>query len=114
MHSHLYSFALRFLSLQNNATSYSFLSSDTVHCKGERMENLIENYIPLSNGLRNPYRNLKSENCQDYAQKPQRNCICWERKGRTKQMDPGFTSVYSLSLCRQSWAVWERENCGDT
>ena len=24
--------------------------------------------------LRNPYRNLKSENSQDYAQKPQRNC----------------------------------------
>jgi hypothetical protein len=29
---------------------------------------------PLSYGLRNPYRNLKSENTQDYAQKPQRNC----------------------------------------
>jgi hypothetical protein len=26
------------------------------------------------NGLRNPHRNLKSENTQDYAQKPQRNC----------------------------------------
>ncbi len=25
-------------------------------------------------GLRNRYRNLKSENSQDYAQKPQRNC----------------------------------------
>jgi hypothetical protein len=29
---------------------------------------------PLTNGLRNPYRNLKSEKTQDYAQKPQRNC----------------------------------------
>ena len=29
---------------------------------------------PLPCGLRNPYRNLKSENSQDYAQKPQRNC----------------------------------------
>jgi hypothetical protein len=29
---------------------------------------------PLSYGLRNPYRNLKFENSQDYAQKPQRNC----------------------------------------
>jgi hypothetical protein len=29
---------------------------------------------PLPYGLRNPYRNLKSENSQDYAQKPQRNC----------------------------------------
>ncbi len=28
---------------------------------------------PLSYGLRNPYGNLKSENSQDYAQKPQRN-----------------------------------------
>jgi hypothetical protein len=30
---------------------------------------------PLPYGLRNPYRNLKSENSQDYAQKPQRNCM---------------------------------------
>jgi hypothetical protein len=29
---------------------------------------------PLSYGLRNPYKNLTSENSQDYAQKPQRNC----------------------------------------
>jgi hypothetical protein len=29
---------------------------------------------PLSYGLRNPYRNLKSENSQDYALKPQTNC----------------------------------------
>jgi hypothetical protein len=28
----------------------------------------------LPYGLGNPYRNLKSENSQDYAQKPQRNC----------------------------------------
>jgi hypothetical protein len=26
---------------------------------------------PLPYGLRNPYRNLKSENSQDYAKKPQ-------------------------------------------
>jgi hypothetical protein len=26
---------------------------------------------PLPYGLRNPYKNLKSENSQDYAQKPQ-------------------------------------------
>jgi hypothetical protein len=30
---------------------------------------------PLTYGLRNPYRNLRSENSQDYAQKPQRNCM---------------------------------------
>ncbi len=29
---------------------------------------------PLPYGLKNPYRNLKSENSQDYAQKPQQNC----------------------------------------
>ncbi len=29
---------------------------------------------PLPYGLRNPYRNLKSENSQDYAQKPPKNC----------------------------------------
>jgi hypothetical protein len=28
---------------------------------------------PLPYGLRNPYRNLKSENSQDYAQIPQEN-----------------------------------------
>ena len=32
---------------------------------------------PLPYGLRNPYRNLKSENSQDYAQKPQRNCMVY-------------------------------------
>jgi hypothetical protein len=29
---------------------------------------------PVHYGLRNPYRNLKSENSQDYAQKP-RTCM---------------------------------------
>ncbi len=29
---------------------------------------------PLPYGLRNPYRNLKSDNSQDCVQKPQRNC----------------------------------------
>jgi hypothetical protein len=36
IHSHLYRFALTFLFLQIQATSYSFYSLDTVHCKGER------------------------------------------------------------------------------
>jgi hypothetical protein len=34
---------------------------------------MIDNHTPLPYGLRNPYRNLKSENSQDCAQKPQRN-----------------------------------------
>jgi hypothetical protein len=37
IHSHLYSFALRFLFLQTHATSYSFYSSVTVHCKGKNV-----------------------------------------------------------------------------
>jgi hypothetical protein len=30
---------------------------------------------PLPYGLRNPYGNFKYENYQDYAQKPQQNCM---------------------------------------
>ncbi len=33
-----------------------------------------ENHTPFP-GLRNPYRNVKSDNSQDYVQKPQRNCM---------------------------------------
>jgi hypothetical protein len=47
IHSHLYSFALRFLFLQTHATSYSFYRSVTLHCKGERMKNLVENHTPF-------------------------------------------------------------------
>ncbi len=60
-HSHLYSFALGFIFLQIYATFYSFYCSVTVHTKPDR------NPYPLSYGLRNPYRNLQSENSQDYA-----------------------------------------------
>ncbi len=56
---------LIFLSLQTHATSYIKLEFTV------KEKNLIEN-PPY--GLRNPYRNLKSEKSQDYAQKPQRNC----------------------------------------
>jgi hypothetical protein len=61
--SHLYNFALRFLFLLTHATSYSFYSSVTVHCR-RKEKNLIENHTPF----RNPYRNLKSEIWEDYAQ----------------------------------------------
>ncbi len=43
----------------------------TIKEKGEKPD---RKPYPLPFGLRNPYRNLKSENSQDYAQKPQRNC----------------------------------------
>ncbi len=76
IHSHLYSFALRVIFLQTQATSYSFYSSVTVctlysTLKRRKMENLVENHSPFPMVLRNPYRNLKSENSEDYVQKPQ-------------------------------------------
>ncbi len=59
IHSHLNSFALRFLFLRTYAISYSFYSSLTVNYKGERRKPDRKPY-PLPYGLRNPYRNLKS------------------------------------------------------
>jgi hypothetical protein len=64
IHSHLYSFALRFLFLQTHATSYSFSSVKEKGGKPDRKP------YPLSCGL----RNLKSKNSQDYAEKSQWNC----------------------------------------
>jgi len=64
---HFYSKSPRqiFLEISISSNSRSLLQllvlhCVTVHCKGERG--------------RNPYRKLKSDNSQDYAQKPQRNC----------------------------------------
>ncbi len=45
-----------------------FYSSVTVHCQGERRNDRKPYPLPY------PYRNLKSENSQDYTQNPQRNC----------------------------------------
>jgi hypothetical protein len=63
---HLYSFALRFLFLQTLATSYSFYSSVTYMVK-EKGGKPDRKPYPLLYGLKNLYRNLKSENGQDYA-----------------------------------------------
>ncbi len=73
--SSLHSTALpyRFLFLQTHATSYNFYSSVIVHYKGEGGKPDRKPY-PLPYDLRNPDRNLKCENSQAYAQKPQRNC----------------------------------------
>jgi hypothetical protein len=46
---------------------------------------------PLPYGLRNPYRNLKSENSQDYAQKLQKN---W-----TFMNSASGRYVYRVPLC---------------
>jgi hypothetical protein len=43
-----------------HATSYSFYSSVTIHCTGERRKTWLKT-IPPPNGLRNPYKNLKYE-----------------------------------------------------
>jgi hypothetical protein len=69
----LYSFAVRFLFLQTHATSYSFCSA-LVYTIKEKVGKPERKPHPLPYGLRNPCRNLKSENSQDYAQRPQRNC----------------------------------------
>jgi hypothetical protein len=39
----------------------------------------------LSFGLTNPYRNIKSDNSQDYAQKPQQNCTFMNSASERKQ-----------------------------
>jgi hypothetical protein len=59
--SHLYSFAFRFLFLQTHATCYSFYSAllFTIKEKGGEPDRKPH---PFLYGLRNPYRNLKSEN----------------------------------------------------
>jgi hypothetical protein len=43
---------------------------------------------PLPYGSRNPYRNLKTDNTQDYAQKPQRDCTVrsWIRSREVDQI----------------------------
>ncbi len=45
----------------------------TLYIVWEKEEKPVRKPYPLPYGLRNPYRNLKSENSQDYAQKPQQN-----------------------------------------
>jgi hypothetical protein len=70
LQSPLYIFALRFIFLQTHATSYSFLSSITVHVKEKGAQPERKSY-PLLHGLRNPSRNLKSGKFQDYPQKRQ-------------------------------------------
>ncbi len=70
IHSHLYSFALRFVFLHTHTTSYSsmvfFCTVYTIKEKGEKPDRKPQ---PLPYGLRNPYRNLKSENLQETSKK---------------------------------------------
>ncbi len=79
---------LRFLFLQPHATSYSF-------CKGER-RTPDRKPNPLPYGLLNPYRNLKSENSQDYSQKPQIDCMFmnWASGNKCYTVVTELTSVF--------------------
>jgi hypothetical protein len=47
IHSHLYSFALRLIFLQDHATSYVFLKFGYCTLKRRKVENLIENQTPF-------------------------------------------------------------------
>jgi hypothetical protein len=77
--SHLYSFEISISSNSRNLFTvfiYIYLFTVqllyTVKEKGGKRD---RKPYPLPNTLRNPYRNLNSENSQDYAQKPQQNCM---------------------------------------
>ncbi len=67
-HSHLYSFAFRFLFLQTQAASYSFYSAL-----------LYSTHHTPSLWFKKFYRNLKSENSQYYAQKQREIARSWIR-----------------------------------
>jgi hypothetical protein len=51
---------------------------------------------PLRYGLGNPYKNIKTENSQDYAQKPQQNCMFMNSTSVVMQENKSFPIVNSL------------------
>jgi hypothetical protein len=58
----------------NSRTLLQFLCTvQLLYTVREKGGNPDRKPYPLPYSLRNPYRNLKSENSQDYAQKPQQN-----------------------------------------
>ncbi len=64
IHSHIYSFALRFLFLQTRATSISTVK--LLYTAKEKRGKPVRKPYPLSYVLRNSDRNLTSENSQDF------------------------------------------------
>ncbi len=62
--SHLLQLCLEISISSNSRNLLQVYPEVAVHCKGEKEENLIENH---TYGLRNPYKNLKSEKSQDYV-----------------------------------------------
>jgi hypothetical protein len=47
--------------------------------------------------FRNPYRNLRSDNSQDYAKKPQRNCTLMNSASGKKSVQDFFTILHRLT-----------------
>jgi hypothetical protein len=74
IHSHLYSFAFHFFKLTQPLTISTVHRVQLLYTVKETRGKPDRKPYPLFYGLRNPYSNLKSENSQDYAQKPQQNC----------------------------------------
>jgi hypothetical protein len=75
MNTNCYIATLRYLFLQTHAISYSSYSLLLYMGKEKEEKPDRKPYpLPYPYGLRNPSRNLKSENSQNYAQKPQRKC----------------------------------------
>jgi hypothetical protein len=75
IHSHFYSYALRFLFLQTHATTYSFRV--LIYTVDEKGENPYRKPYPLLYGLINPYTEtsrLKTLKNMP-RKKPQRNCM---------------------------------------
>ncbi len=72
--SHLYSFALRFFFFKLPQPLWQFLQRALVYIVKKKGGKPDRKPHLLFYGLRNPYRNIKSENSKDFDQKPQRNC----------------------------------------
>ena len=68
-----YSQASQQLCLEISFSSNSRNLLQFLQCVKEKGGKPDRKPYPLPYGLRNPYRNLKSENSQDYVEKPQRN-----------------------------------------
>ncbi len=69
------------------------LSYCTVYTVNEKRGKPNRKPYPLPYGLRNPYKNLKSENSLDYTQKPQRNCT-FMKSALGGEPWPEFSSIY--------------------
>ncbi len=82
---HMYSFVLRIPFLQTHATSHSFQSSVTIFYTAKEKGGKPDwKPYPVSYELRNPYRNLKSQNSDECIHTPKSLCISQKRKRKSK------------------------------